>query len=86
MTDKIHILDIGETLISVGLDVKTKTPCIKLEQMKKAKTIGENLLGKEISVAPSTTIIIKNLEGLAVLEKAIKIVKKQLKKQNKKLK
>lgn len=83
MVDKNHILGIGETVVSAGYDASTKTPWIKLEQMEQPMKIGKNLLDEPVYVLPGTRIVVKNLEGLAILEEAIKHVKKQLKSQNK---
>ena len=61
-------------------------PFVKLELIESDSfKVGEDVLNTEIETHSSTSIIFKNLEGLAVLEKAIKHAKKQLKQQNKKL-
>jgi hypothetical protein len=76
----------AKTSIGAGLIKDLEMPYISIEKIQEGSfNIGDSVRGKEISVSDKTTIFIKNLEGLAVLEKAIKHVKKQLKQQNKKL-
>ena len=74
-----YILGNGKTAISMGNLEELDIPYIKLENLENKLKIGADLLeSKAISNNP-TMIVIKNLEGLAVLEKMIKAVKKQLK-------
>ena len=63
----------------MGVLEELDIPYIKLENLENKLKIGADLLeNKAVSNNP-TMIVIKNLEGLAVLEKMIKAVKKQLK-------
>ena len=74
-----YILGNGKTAISMGNLKELDIPFIKLENLENKLKIGADLLeSKAVSNNP-TMIVIKNLEGLAVLEKMIKAVKKQLK-------
>lgn len=75
----MYVIGNGETAISMGSLKELDIPYIQFENLDNKKLIGVDLLNsKEISTNP-TMIVIKNLEGLAVLEKMIKAVKKQLK-------
>jgi len=81
-----YVLGNGKTAISAGELTELEIPFIKLELIEnKSFKVGEDISNTEIETHSSTSIIFKNLEGLAVLEKAIKYAKKQLKQQNKKL-
>ena len=81
-----YVLGNGKIAISVGKLKELEIPFIKLELIESDSfKVGEDILNPEIETHSSTSIIFKNLEGLAVLEKAIKHAKKQLKQQNKKL-
>lgn len=85
---KKYVLGIGETEILAGLESNTKTNFICFgDLIKDDCKVGDCLLQiKEETSQNKTVIFIKNLEGLKVLEKAIKIVKKNIKEQNKKIK
>jgi hypothetical protein len=74
-----YVIGNGKTAISMGSLKELDIPYIQFENLENKNEIGKDLLNsKEISTNP-TMIVIKNLEGLAVLEKMIKEVKKQLK-------
>ena len=81
-----YVLGNGKTAISAGKLTELEIPFVKLELVESDSfKVGECILNTEIETHSSTSIVFKNLEGLAVLEKAIKHAKKQLKQQNKKL-
>lgn len=81
-----YILGNGKTAITKGNIDELDIPFIRFEVLKNDKLkVGADLIESEEIAHTPTTIVIKNLEGLAVLEYMIKAVKKQLKKQNKKL-
>jgi len=79
-----YVLGNGKTAISKGSIEELDIPFIQFEVLENEKLkIGDDCSLDDCKYP--TIIIIKNLEGLSVLESLIKKVKKQLKKQNKKL-
>jgi len=76
------ILGIAETAIAQGHETNTKTQFICFENIEDTKfKVGENILNKDFHGGNKVFIIIKNLEGLSVLERMVKEVKKNLKKE-----
>jgi len=77
--DNIYVF--GNAEISVGSGYKTlcKTPFIKIGKIERQPKIGFDLLQHPTDESETIMLQFKNLEGLAVLEKAVKNVKKQLK-------
>jgi hypothetical protein len=79
-----YVLGNGKTGIKMGSIQDLDIPFIQFETLENPLKIGSDI-PYEVKGTNETMIIIKNLEGLAVLEYLIKKVKKQLKQQNKKL-
>ena len=80
---KHYVLGSGTTSITGGRLKEIDMPFIRFARIEEGKKIGEDLLGTNTLETDECTIIIKNLAGLAVLEKAVKIAKKNLKESNK---
>jgi hypothetical protein len=80
-----YVLGRGEVSIGVGIVKENKVPVIRIGKIEGGFAVGESLLGKQVPETESSFIVIENLEGLKVLEEAVKLAKKQLKgKSNKK--
>ncbi len=77
--DNIYVFGNAELAIGSGHKVLCKTPFIKISKIKRQKKIGFDLLDNPTEETECVMLQFKNLESLAVLEKAIKNVKKQLK-------
>lgn len=76
------ILGKAKTAIACGFETTTETQFISFTELKESQfRVGESLLNseKDYKEGNTTILIIKNLEGLAVLEKMIKCVKSKLK-------
>lgn len=80
---KKYVLGSGVTSITGGRLKEIDMPFIRFARIEEGKKVGEDLLGTDVEETDECTIIIKNLAGLAVLEKAVKIAKKNLKESNK---
>jgi hypothetical protein len=81
---KSHVLGIGKTAITYGNRKDCKTKFISfLEIEEEPIKIGTDILETPLNLGEPTYIFVKNLEGLAVLEKLIKALKKDLKKEKK---
>ena len=75
------ILGKAKTAIASGFEKTTETPFISFTEIKKSPfKVGEDMLNsnKEFEEGYTTVLIVKNLEGLAVLERAIKLTKQKL--------
>lgn len=77
-----HILGAGVTGVSDILENDNKDLVILLSDIEQRKIGTIENMGPD---AVHTELVFKNIEGLEVLEKIIKKVKKQLKKRNKEL-
>jgi len=81
-----YTLGNAKTAISAGRITELDIPYISFELIESNDfKIKDSLLGTDAVTTNKTVVFIKNLEGLSVLEKALKIVKARLKEQNKKL-
>lgn len=78
-----YVLGNGNMSISMGIFTKSDLPYIRIANIEPGKKIGENLLDQDIEETEVVTILVKNLAGLAVLEKAVKMAKAKLKETNK---
>ena len=78
-----YVLGNGKVSITKGNINELDIPFIMFAVLENAHTISSDLLNSNEPEHSETMILIKNLEGLAVLEYMIKAVKKQLKQQNK---
>lgn len=78
-----YVLGNGNMSISMGTFTKLDLPYIRIANIESGKKIGENLLDQDVEETEVVTILIKNLAGLAVLEKAVKMAKAKLKETNK---
>lgn len=78
-----YVLGNGNMSVSMGTFTKLELPYIRIANIEAGKKIGENLLEQEVKETEIVTILVKNLEGLAVLEKAVKMAKAKLKETNK---
>lgn len=85
--EKTYVLGLGKTEVLAGKESLTETSFISFGKLiKQDYKVGDDLLQiQEETSQNKTAIFIKNLEGLKVLEKSIKIVKKNIKEQNKKI-
>jgi len=81
-----YFLGNGKVSITKGIVHELDIPFIKIAILEKQSKIGSDLMHSDLQEHSETTIYVKNLEGLAVLEKMVKEVKKTLKKQNKAIK
>ena len=79
---KKYVIGNGNTCITSGIFKEIEIPFIAISNIEEGKSVGDDLLNTQIEEANRTVILIKNLEGLAVLEKALKLVKAKLKEQN----
>lgn len=79
--NKIYVSGLGKSAFGIVHDV-AETPALVISDI-----IGEpqkiDSVCKDISTKNHTLIIFKNLQGLKVLEKTIKRIKKELKQQEK---
>tara|TARA_R110000796_G_scaffold132921_1_gene248407 strand:- start:6 stop:257 length:252 start_codon:yes stop_codon:yes gene_type:complete len=73
----------GKVAVGSGYNKITEIPCIEFSKLNDGFKIGTDILNKNFEKTEKTIIYFKNLESLAVLETAIKKVKKLLKEQNK---
>lgn len=75
-----YILGYGKVSIEVVRNLTTNKMAIKISDLVSNHQVGENLKGNDNVLEKNTTrIYIDNIEGLSVLEKAIKAVRKKLK-------
>jgi len=78
---KIYVSGLGETAFGIVKDI-TKTPALIISDI-----LGEpkkiDSICRDVDTKNHTIIAFKNLEGLKVLEKKIKKIKKTLKQQQK---
>lgn len=78
-----YVLGNGKTSITKGTIKELEIPYLVFENLEGQFKIGEDILKNENAQKENPTmIIIKNLDGLAVLKLLIKQVEKQLKQQN----
>lgn len=80
---KQYVLGSGVTSITGGILKEIDMPFIIFARIEEGKKVGEDLLCTNTEETDKCIIIIKNLSGLAVLEKAVKIAKNNLKESNK---
>lgn len=80
------ILGKAKTAIACGFEKTTETQFISFTEIKETPfKVGEDILNskKKFIEGHTTILMVKNLEGLAVLERAIKSVKRKLKDEKK---
>ena len=80
MVIKTYVAGLGKIAFGVGKD-HTETPVLEITEIaNESQKIGSDVTSE---IKNTTLIFFKNLEGLEVLEGAIKVIKKQLKNQQK---
>jgi len=85
MTEQVNLYVFGNAEVCVGAGYRKgcKTPFISIGRIEQQEKIGVNLLNTKTFEEDKTVLLFKNLESLAILEKAIKNTKRILKEQNK---
>ena len=81
---KTYVAGVGKITFGSGMDLNTETPFLSVSDLEYDRyAIGTDLLESGVPELNRTLIYFKNLEGLAVLEKMVKDIKKTLKNQGK---
>ena len=86
LLDNQYMLGLGKVAISVQKNKVTEIPSISVSKISKSFKVGENIMNIETEESETILLSFRNLEGLKVMEEAIKHVKGILKEQNKLLK
>jgi len=74
------IYKLGKAEVAIGLRKHKESgkPIITIARIPEGHTVGDDLRNTDVEETDGIAIIVENLEGLAVLEKAVKMAKEFL--------